>query len=266
MSAADNGKQAISKAIAIAKNEGRPALVAFMTGGAPSMSGFLTNLESLTKHADLVEIGVPFTDPMADGITIQQSSNVALAQGVTLTWILEQIGSRTWSAPVLLMSYLNPLLALGDNLASRCKAANIAGIICPDLPLDECDILRLPLLEEDIALIQLVTPVTSDARLKSMCDVATGFVYAVTVAGTTGGSKSGGPTGSAAPVTADVIEYLQKVAGVSPVPVCAGFGIRSPQQVSELGAHADGVIVGSALVEELAAGKDPGQFLRYLKS
>ncbi len=260
-----SGIQRITDAIAAAKQQGRPALVAFMTGGFPTKESFQDHLESLTTNADIVEIGVPFTDPMADGVTIQNSSQVALSQGVTLSWILEEIGRREWKAPVLLMSYLNPLLAMGDQLAPRCEAAGVAGIICPDLPLDESDIIKPDLQEHHIALVNLVTPVTTDERLKRLCATATGFVYAVTVTGTTGGAKSGGPAGNSAPVTADVVDYLKKIMSVSRVPVCAGFGIRSPEQVKELGAHADGVIVGSALVEQLAEGKDPGEFLRYLK-
>jgi len=261
MSGIDN----IQKAIAAANQEDRPALVAFMTGGFPEKTDFQQHLQSLTEHADLVEIGVPFTDPMADGITIQKSSQRALEQGVSLRWILDQISQREWPAPILLMSYLNPLIALGDELASRCAAAGVAGIICPDLPLDECEMLRAPLEQHDLALIQLVTPVTSDERMRALAAVASGFIYAVTVTGTTGGAKSGGPAGNAAPVTADVVSYLDKVTAVCDVPVCAGFGIRSPEQVAALGAHAQGVIVGSALVEELAEGRDPGQFLEYLK-
>lgn len=260
-----SGIQHISDAIQTAKEEGRPALVAFMTGGFPTREAFQGHLESLTTNADIVEIGVPFTDPMADGVTIQNSSQVALSHGVTLTWILEEIGRRDWQAPVLLMSYLNPLLSMGNKLGSRCQAAGVAGIICPDLPLDESDILKPDLIKHDIALVNLVTPVTTDERLHRLCETATGFVYAVTVTGTTGGSKSGGPAGSAKPVTSDVIEYLKKIMKVSKVPVCAGFGIRTPEQVTELGAHADGVIVGSALVEQLADGQDPGEFLRFLK-
>ncbi|MFK8030135.1 MAG: tryptophan synthase subunit alpha [Gammaproteobacteria bacterium] len=260
-----SGINRITDAIAKAKTEGRPALVAFMTGGFPTREAFQGNLESLTTNADIVEIGVPFTDPMADGVTIQKSSQVALAQGVTLSWILEEISRREWDAPVLLMSYLNPLLAMGDKLAPRCEAAGVAGIICPDLPLDESEVLKPNLDKHGIALVNLVTPVTTDERMKQLCETASGFVYAVTVTGTTGGAKSGGPAGNAKPVTSDVIEYLKRIMSVSKVPVCAGFGIRSPQQVTELGAHADGVIVGSALVEQLADGNDPGEFLRYLK-
>lgn len=260
-----SGIERINDAIAAAKREGRPALVAFMTGGFPTKESFQGHLETLTENADIVEIGVPFTDPMADGVTIQNSSMVALSQGVTLRWILDEIGRRDWSAPVLLMSYLNPLLAMGDELGPRCEAAGVAGIICPDLPLDESDILKPDLQRHNIALVNLVTPVTTEERLNKLCDTATGFVYAVTVTGTTGGAKSGGPAGNAAPVTSDVVDYLKHIMSVSSVPVCAGFGIRTPEQVTELGAHADGVIVGSALVEQLAEGKDPGEFLRYLK-
>lgn len=260
-----SGIQRITTAIELAKADARPALVAFMTGGFPTREAFQGHLETLTTHADIVEIGVPFTDPMADGVTIQNSSQVALEQGVTLSWILDEIGKREWQAPVLLMSYLNPLLAMGDMLAPRCQKAGVAGVICPDLPLDESDILKPALHDHDIALVNLVTPVTTDERLQQLCETATGFVYAVTVTGTTGGAKSGGPAGNAKPVTSDVVSYLERIMKVANVPVCAGFGIRTPEQVTELGAHADGVIVGSALVEQLAEGKDPGAFLRYLK-
>ncbi|MEM7083102.1 MAG: tryptophan synthase subunit alpha [Pseudomonadota bacterium] len=259
-----NGIERIAQAIDAARQDQRPALVAFMTGGFPTRESFQDHLESLTTHADLVEIGVPFTDPMADGVTIQNSSKVALEQGVTLGWILDEIGQREWPAPILLMSYLNPLIAMGDQLAPRCKAAGVAGIICPDLPLDENDLLKPDLEANALALVNLVTPVTTPERLKQLCDTATGFVYAVTVTGTTGGAKSGGP-GNAAPVTETVVDYLKTIKQVSNVPVCAGFGIRTPEQVTALGAHADGVIVGSALVEQLAEGNDPGVFLQYLK-
>ena len=258
----------ISNAIRAANEAGRPALVAFLTAGFPTREAFAHDLFAVAVEADVVEIGVPFTDPMADGMTIQRSSQAALAQGVTLEWILETVAGRDdWPAPLLLMSYLNPLLSLGEEgLAERASEAGIAGFICPDLPFEESGPLRAALDARGLALVQLVTPVTPDERLKRLCGASGGFVYAVTVTGVTGGAKAGAPAGDAAPDTDAVADYLARVRAASEIPVCAGFGIRSSEQVRALAGHADGLIVGSALVETLEAGEDPAAFVRGLRA
>ncbi len=251
-------RERISEAIRSASRRGEPALVAFLTAGYPSKDRFREHLQSVAAGADVVEIGVPFTDPMADGVTIQRSSHAALAQGVSLRWILAELQSMPASAtPLLLMSYLNPLLAFGlDRLAQAASRAHVSGFIVPDLPLDEGADLRKALDEYGIAMVQMVTPVTREARLRALCDSSQGFVYAVTMTGTTGRSVS---------VPAEVLDYLDSVRSLAREPVCAGFGIRSREQVLRLRGHVDGVVVGSALVEVLERGDDPAKWLRTLR-
>jgi tryptophan synthase alpha chain len=199
---------------------------------------------------------------MADGVTIQRSSREALAQGFTLRWLLDELAAmqRTGSlpgAPLILMSYLNPLLSHGfEKLAADAAKAGVCGFIIPDLPFDEADDLRAALAGPGLALIQMVTPVTQPARLAKLCAASQGFVYAVTMTGTTGKTAS---------VPGDVASYLDTVTATAKLPVCAGFGIRSREQVEQLKGHVAGVIVGSALVEVLESGKDPTTFLNTLR-
>jgi tryptophan synthase alpha chain len=251
--------EAVSAAILAAKARGELALVAYLTAGFPSRDGFRQHLQAIAEAADVVEIGVPFTDPMADGVTIQRASQVALAQGVSLRWILAQLESMPrGKTPLLLMSYLNPLLALGpDGLAASAARAGVAGFIVPDLPFDESAELRDALQGQGLALIQMVTPVTRPERLEQICASSQGFVYAVTMTGTTGKSVA---------VPPEVVRYLDTVRSQSPVPVCAGFGIRSREQLELLRDHVDGVVIGSALVEVLERGGDPARWLRDLRA
>ncbi|MCB1624166.1 MAG: tryptophan synthase subunit alpha [Pseudomonadales bacterium] len=248
----------ITAAITAANTRGQPAIVAFLTAGYPAKDKFRAHLTEIGAAADVVEIGVPFTDPMADGMTIQRSSQGALAQGVTLRWLLGELHDMPRpQAPLILMSYLNPLLAFGfDELPAAAQRAGICGFIVPDLPYDESDDFRRALRREGVALIQMATPVTTDKRLREVAAVSEGFLYAVTMTGTTGKSVA---------VPQEVTTYLDRVTAVSPVPVCAGFGIRSVTQVRDLQKHVAGVIVGSALVEVLEQGGDPGAFLRSLR-
>ncbi len=250
----------IAAAIRAAAASGSPALLAFLTAGFPSRDGFTNQLRAVAGAADVVEIGVPFSDPMADGMTIQRSSHAALAQGVTLTWILESLRSMPGRprVPLLLMSYLNPLLAYGlERLPAAARAAGVGGFIVPDLPYEEGDALRRALAAEGLAWVQMVTPVTPPDRLQMLCEASAGFVYAVTMTGTTGREMA---------VPDDLLAYLDRVRAASSVPVCAGFGIRNREQVTRLAQHVDGVVVGSALVEALERGDDPVAFLRGLRA
>ena len=259
MTLCDSSSAAIKAAVA----RGRPALVGYMTAGFPTRRQFKDDFIAVANACDVVEVGVPFTDPMADGTTIQRASFAALAGGVTLPWIIEEIGSlrAQRTAPTLLMSYLNPLLAYGfEALSQDAAAAGISGFIVPDLPYEESDELRRALDREALALVQMVTPVTPAERLAKLCSGAQGFVYAVTMTGTTG--KLAGP---AADVPDEVLEYMDRVKRCSTIPVCAGFGIRSREQVARFAAHVDGVVVGSALVETLEQGGDVTAFLGSLR-
>ena len=178
----------LSTAIRDAAVRGEPAIVAFMTAGFPSAPKFREHLLAVAAGADVVEIGVPFTDPMADGMTIQRSSQGALKQGVSLRWILAELAAmQRPSAPLVLMSYLNPLLQYGyAKLATEAAAAGVCGFIVPDLPFDEGAELRTALAKTGVALVQMVTPVTTPERLSLVCSASEGFVYAVTMTGTTG--------------------------------------------------------------------------------
>jgi len=236
-----------------------PALVAFITAGYPKPSEFLSVLRAVASAADAVEIGVPFSDPMADGVTIQRSSQQAIEHGVSLKWILDELARRDYelASPVLLMSYLNPLLAFGlDELAARAAEVGVSGVIVPDLPYEESAPLRAALDGRGLALVQLVTPATPPDRLRSLCAASQGFVYAVTRTGITGAEST---------FPAETGQYLAAVKAASQVPVCAGFGVRRPDQVATIARYADGVIVGSALVEVLERGEDPARFLRALR-
>ena len=238
---------------------GRPGLIPFITAGYPDPATFIDTLGTVARVGDVVEVGVPFSDPMADGVTIQRSSRAAIRAGVSLRWILDQLsGAGEIGAPVVLMSYLNPLLAMGlDRLPALAARAGVAGFIIPDLSLEESEETRRALEDEGLGLIQLVTPVTPEARLAALCTASRGFVYAVTVTGITGGGDG---------LPESVTAYLDRVRQFTDLPVCAGFGVRGPSQVAQLSGHADGVIVGSALVEELEAGNDPVKFLTHLIS
>jgi len=249
----------ISRALADANENGRTGLVPFITAGYPDPGKFIATLKAIAETGDVVELGVPFSDPMADGMTIQRSSYIAIENGVTLRWIFDQLDSAGGSidTPLVMMSYLNPLLSFGyENLAKRARETGVCAFIVPDLPLEESDDIRAALDAEGVGLIQLVTPATPDDRLETLANASRGFLYAVTITGITGGD-TGLPN--------DLATYLDKVSSVSPLPVCAGFGIRSADDVVNVGKHAAGAIVGSALVEVLEREEDPAEFLKALR-
>jgi tryptophan synthase alpha chain len=252
-------RDTIAAAIRSAVARGRPALVGYLTAGFPTRREFAANFAAVAGSCDVVEIGVPFSDPMADGTTVQRASFKALADGVNLPWILDELKALAplAKAPILLMSYLNPLLAYGwDALPRDAAAAGVSGFIVPDLPFEESADLTQALQQEGMALVQMVTPVTPPERLEMLCGAAQGFVYAVTMTGTTGKTVD---------VPDEVLQYMDRVKRCSAVPVCAGFGIRSRQQVARLAPHVDGVVVGSALVEAVERGADVKAFLESLR-
>ena len=248
----------ITAAITAANDAGRTALVPFITAGYPEPGDFIETLKSVASAGDVVELGIPFSDPMADGMTIQRSSFEALKKGVSLAWIFDQLDQAgPIDAPLVMMSYLNPLLAFGyDELAECALATGVCGFIVPDLPFEESEDIRAALARHGLGLIQLVTPATPDTRLKVLCDASRGFVYAVTITGITGGDVGLPP---------DLADYLDKVAATSKLPVCAGFGIRAATDVASVGRHAAGAIVGSALVEVIERGENAADFLEGLR-
>jgi tryptophan synthase alpha chain len=253
--------QKLADAIRNARRE-RVAMVGFLTAGFPSKERFRDDLIELASEADVVEIGVPFTDPMADGVTIQRSSFAALKQGVTLRWIIESLrGLPKVKAQLVFMGYFNPILAYGlPKLAADAAAVGISGFIVPDLPIEESAAFEQALGAHGIAMIRMVTPVTPPARLEQLCRSAQGFVYAVSMTGTTGKSMSG-----IGGVAQETLDYLDRVRKLASVPVCVGFGIREASQVTALAPHVDGVVVASATIEAVERGESAVELLRRLR-
>lgn len=255
------GAERIEQAARAANDAGRSALVGFVTGGFPSRAEFGDVLEAVAGVCDVVEVGVPFSDPMADGVTIQRASEVALRDGTTLEWLIEAVAPVARRVPIVFMSYLNPVLQYGlTEFARDAGGAGVAGLIVPDLPFEECLPVRQPLDEVGMALIQLVTPATPQERMERLCAESRGFVYAVTMLGTTGASVAADNEAEA------VSTYMQRVRAASAVPAMAGFGIRTPNDVSRIAPHADGVIVGSAVIEAIERGDDPAALLAELRA
>lgn len=251
----------ISSTFVRLKAEGRKALIGYITAGFPSASAFEKAFRDLEAGgADVIEIGVPFSDPIADGPTIQHSSQMALESGVTLTGILATVAKlrKKSRVPIVLMTYLNPILRMGPvTFARRAAAAGADGIIIPDTIPEEAHSLRAILASEGLDLIHLIAPTTPPARRKKVAALSLGFLYAVSLTGVTG-VRTGVPAGAVA--------FLKALKKDSPVPVAVGFGISGPEQVRALKAHVDGVIVGSALINLLKNKKPLTPFVKSLRA
>ena len=251
------GSKYIEERIKAPKASG-PALIPFITAGYPNAEDFKQTLFEISKKADVIEIGVPFSDPMADGVTIQRSSHMAIENGVTLKWIFNQLKEINLDTPIVLMSYLNPLYVFGmEELSKASLESGVDGFIVPDLPIEESKELNDRLSKAGLALIQLVTPATPKDRIEMITNQSSGFIYAVTIKGVTGGEDA---------LSADVTDYLKQVQEIAKIPVCAGFGIREKSDVEMLANHVDGIIVGSAIVETIEQGNSPTEFLDQLKN
>ena len=255
-----SGATNIENAVRTARDARGVGLVAYICAGHPTKRAFRDLLREVASEAYVVEVGVPFSDPMADGVTIQNASRVALEQGVSLRWILDELGAVRGevTAPIVLMGYLNPFVRFGiDGFAPAAKEAGVAGLIIPDLPLEESGAARRTLDAQGVALVNMVTPVTPTERTRELAMTTAGFLYAVTTTGVTGGAK--------ASTQADPMQYLRSLKDLGEAPVCAGFGIRSKEQVDALRGVCDGAIVGSALIESIDRGESAAKFLASLR-
>ena len=227
------------------KAEGRPALVTFVMGGDPDLATSQAIFEALPQAgADIIELGMPFSDPMADGVAIQLGGQRALAAGQTLRGILgmvEDFRRKDETTPVVLMGYYNPIFIFGvDKFLAAAKAAGVDGLIIVDLPPEEDEELCIPALEAGINFIRLTTPTTDDKRLPAVLKNSSGFVYYVSMTGVTGAAiKSRGAVGDA----------VERIKGHTDLPVAVGFGIKTAEDAAEIGRHADGIVVGTVLVE-----------------
>ena len=241
-----------------AGREGRTALIPFITAGFPEPERFAGIVRELdASGADILEIGVPFSDPVADGPVVEEASRKALAAGVDIRWTLEQLaGLRSGSglaAGLVLMGYYNPFLQYGlERLAQDAAQAGVQGFIVPDLPLDEDGPLRAALAPHRLDLIALVGPNTDDERMRAYAAAASGYVYAVSVMGTTGVRDT---------LPAEAAQTVRRAREAFTLPVALGFGIHSPKQIRAMPAPPQAVVFGSALLRHLAAGKSAKEFM-----
>ena len=248
----------LEEKIRAAKKAGRLALIPFVTAGFPDRERFWGVIRELDEAgADIIEIGVPFSDPVADGPVVEAASVRALASGVTLRGILEELPAHRGEvqAGLVLMGYMNPFLQYGlERFAADAARAGVQGVIVPDLPFDEAEEMRRILKERGIALIALVGPNTSEERMRLYAEVSEGYVYVVSVMGTTG------ERGQLPP---EVPQVLERARLVFSLPVALGFGLKSPEQLAFLpeGQRPDAAVFGSSLLKHLDAGASPRGFM-----
>ena len=234
------------------KSKGRKAFVAFITAGDPGLDISAEILAGLpAAGADIIELGMPFTDPMADGPAIQAASQSALEAGQNLAGTLDMVAAfrtKNETTPLVLMGYYNPIYHYGvDKFIAAAKRAGVDGLIIVDLPPEEDDELCLPAMQGGLNFIRLATPTTNDKRLPEVLNNTSGFVYYVSITGI---------TGTAAPQKQAAAENIARIKNHTHLPVCVGFGIRTPEQAAAMADSADGVVVGSALVDIIAETAD----------
>ncbi len=233
------------------KEKDEKAFIAYIMAGDGGLSELKKQILTLeASGVSIVELGIPFSDPVADGPAIQAAGQRALGDGVTLQAVLEALAEikAEISIPVVIMSYANPVLRMGpDRFAELSHEAGVSGVILPDVPLEQESEFGAPLAKYDIANIRFVTLTSSEDRIREVTAEAEGFVYAVTVNGTTGVRQG---------FDDSLYEHLARISEVSNALVCAGFGISTREQAAEVGAACDGVIVGSRIVNLLHEGRD----------
>ncbi len=222
------------------RSAGRKALVCYVTAGHPDRARSIALLQGLEHEgADVVEVGVPFSDPIADGPVIQQSSQEALAGGMTLGGALELVREARLDIPVVLFTYLNPLLSGGSDVLSEAREAGIDGVLVTDLPVGADPEREQWLGESDLAFIRLAAPTTPLERMKEIARNGSGFVYLISRLGVTGAHEK---------LAADLPETTARLRSATALPICVGFGVSQPQQARAAVELADGVVVGSAIV------------------
>ncbi len=242
--------------------EGRKAFVAFVMAGDPDPDRSLALIRGLPgAGVDIIEMGMPFTDPMADGPAIQRAGQRALEAGQTMARTLAMVAAfreTDAATPIVLMGYYNPISAMGvDRFLAAAASAGVDGLIVVDLPPEEDDELCLPARAAGLDFIRLATPTTDEARLPVVLTNTSGFVYYVSITGITGAAEAD---------AAAIAPEIARTKAATPLPVCVGFGIRTPQGAREIAAIADGAVVGSAIIDRIAAGEPLDAVLAFVKS
>jgi tryptophan synthase alpha chain len=258
----------LAETFARIRARGTPGLVTYITAGDPTLAKTRGVLSALDRAgADVLEIGVPFSDPLADGPVIQRATERALASGTTLSGVLDLVGEARGAitAPMVIFSYANPILRLGaERFADRALEAGVDGVLVLDLPIEEAGDFRNMLVARGIDTILLLSPTTTDDRLRKAAALGSGFLYAISRLGVTGARDH---------VAEGARDMVERIRRVSALPVALGFGISTPEHVREVGQWADAAVVGSALVSVMAeagAGNDLNrrveEYVRWLKS
>ena len=242
--------------------EAKRAFVSFVMAGDPDYERSLALVRGLpAAGVDLIELGMPFTDPMADGPAIQRAGQRALAAGQTMRKTLEMVRAfraEDGETPLILMGYYNPIYSMGvERFLAEAKAAGVDGLIIVDLPHEEDEELCLPAVQAGLHFIRLATPTTDDRRLPKVLENTSGFVYYVSITGI---------TGAAAAQAEAVAPEVARIKAAASLPVCVGFGVKTPEAAAAIASVADGVVVGSAIVERIGTGEDPGDVLAFVKS
>ena len=233
------------------RDGGRPLYIPYVMGGYPDLATSAERAGRLAAHADVLELGIPFSDPLADGPTIQAAGQRALEGGTRPEDVIEIAEGLAGGPPVVLMTYVNIILAAGERaFCERAARAGVAGVIVPDLPIDEGESLRAHAARAGVAIVPLAAPTTSDARLALIDRRGEGFLYCVSVTGVTGGEVR---------VDAALTDFLARARRIVAMPLAVGFGVRTPDHAAAIGAMADGVVIASELIRlaEAAEG-DPG--------
>lgn len=256
----------IPETFARCKAENRTALMPYITVGYPNLKTSEEILLSIVEAgADLIEVGTPFSDPLADGSTVQHTSQVSLEQGTTLrdcVALVKRVREAGVEIPLMLMGYFNPIVKYGvEAFVADCAEAGVDGFIVPDLPIEESERMRESSSKHGLDLIFMVAPTTTDERLKLVGERGSGFVYCVAVTGVTGAREAMSET---------IQPYMERVRAHIDLPLGVGFGISTPENVAEVGKLSDGAIVGSALINYMNEHPDEmpaaaGRFVRYLK-
>ena len=245
---ATTSSDVLSSRFAALRARRRRALVCYVTAGHPDPASSIALLRGLeSAGADVIELGVPFSDPMADGPVIQASSQQALEQGVTLDRTLELIGEARLATPVVLFSYLNPLLAAGPTVLDRAAASGAHGVLVTDLPVGADPIREQWFGSSPLAFVRLVAPTTPLERMRDIAAHGSGFVYLI---------SRRGVTGMRSDVPAELPETIARLRSATTLPVCVGFGISTSEQARTIGRLADGIVVGSAIVQAASRSVD----------
>ena len=244
------------------KSEGKKAFVSYIMAGDPDYDTALEVMKGLPEAGvDIIELGLPFTDPMADGPTIQLAGQRALDGGMTLEKTLQmarEFRAGDATTPIVLMGYYNPIYSVGvDTFLSQAKDAGIDGLIVVDLPPEEDDELCIPAQAAGLNFIRLATPSTDAARLPAVLTNTSGVVYYVSITGITGAAEA---------QATDVAPEVARMKAQTDLPIVVGFGIKTPEASQSIAATADGCVVGSAIVSEIGAGKPPAQVLSFVKT